>query len=103
MDIGIDIGGTKIAAGLVLDNKLIKLISVKTKSNAPQEEVILQVTSLIDRLITKNTRKIGLAVPAIVDVEKGIVFETVNIPSWKKVPLKKKSGEKIPYPSICPE
>lgn len=85
--IGVDVGGTKIEVGKVSNNKIKKLLSIKTNSSASQDKVISQITSLIDKLIDKNTKSIGVAVPAI--VENGIVFETVNIPSWKKVPLKK--------------
>jgi glucokinase len=87
--IGIDIGGTKIKAGKVSKERIEKLLIVNTKSNASQNEVILQIASLIDKLIDKNTKNIGIAVPAIVDITNGIVFETINIPSWKKVPIKK--------------
>ena len=85
--IGVDVGGTKIEVGKVSNNKIERLLKVNTKSNASQDGVISQITDLIDKLIDKNTKSIGIAVPAI--VENGIVFETVNIPSWKKVPLKK--------------
>lgn len=96
--IGVDVGGTKIEVGKVSNNKIEKLLKVNTNSNASQDEVISQITSLINKLIDKNTKSIGIAVPAIVDVEKGIVFETVNIPFWKKVPLKEILEQKYKIP-----
>lgn len=96
--IGVDLGGTKIEVGKVSNNKIEKLLKVDTKSNDSQDEIILQITSLIDRLIDKNTKNIGIAVPAVIDVEKGIVFETVNIPSWKKVPIKRILEQKYKLP-----
>ena len=94
--LGIDVGGTKIEVGKVSNNKIEKLLKVKTKSNSSQDEVISQITDLIDKLIDKNTKSMGVAVPSI--VENGIVFETGNIPSWKKVPLKKILEKKYKIP-----
>ena len=86
--IGIDLGGTKIDTGIVSDNGLEKVVSKKVKSLGTQQEVISQITETIDELLCSEVKGIGIGVPAIVNVKKGIVYETVNIPSWKKVPLK---------------
>ncbi len=96
--LGVDVGGTKIEVGKVSNNKIEKLLSTRTHSKASQNEIISQITLLIDKLRDKNTESIGVAVPAIVDLEKGIVFEAVNIPSWKKVPLQRilKTKYKLP-------
>ncbi len=86
--IGIDLGGTKISVGLIQKDKLEKTVSEKINAKGSQKEVVIQIENLIDQLFNKKVKGIGIGVPAIVDVENGIVFETVNIPSWKKVPLK---------------
>lgn len=96
--IGVDIGKTKIAAGKVSNGRIKSLLSVKTNTSAARDEIILQITNLIDKFIDKNTKAIGIAVPAIVDVDSGVVFEVVNIPSWKKVPLKKILEKKYGLP-----
>ena len=96
--IGVDIGGTKIEAAQISNHKILQLLSVKTNSAGSESEVVSQVTKLIDQVVDKNTKSIGVAVPAIVDLEQGIVLETVNIPSWKKVPLKKILEKKYKIP-----
>ena len=96
--IGVDIGGTKIEAAQISNHKILQLLSVKTNSAGSESEVVSQVTKLIDQVVDKNTKSIGVAVPAIVDLEQGIVLETVNIPSWKKVPLKKILEQKYKIP-----
>ena len=35
-------------------------------------------------LFDDSIEGIGIGVPAIVDTEEGIVYEVVNIPSWKE-------------------
>lgn len=96
--IGVDLGGTNIEVGKLSKEKIESVLSVDTNSTSSKEEVLLQITSLIDKLIDKDTSGIGVAVPAIVDVENGIVFETVNIPSWKRVHLKEILEEKYKLP-----
>lgn len=96
--IGMDLGGTKVSAGLVADNKIKKVLSERINAQGSQEEVISQITNLIDQLIDEEVKGIGIGAPAIVDVENGIIFEVVNIPSWKKVPLKKILEKKYNIP-----
>ncbi len=86
--IGIDLGGTKIQAGLIKENNLIKtiyrLIPAKTDN---QNEIIDIVSELISELIEKDVAGIGIGVPSLVDREKGIIYNVQNIPSWKNVAL----------------
>ncbi|MDD5178435.1 MAG: ROK family protein [Candidatus Nanoarchaeia archaeon] len=96
--IGIDIGGTKITIGKVSNKKLKDITSIKINSGSSQEKIICKIRLLIDKLIDKETKAIGIGVPAIVDTKKGIVFETVNIPSWKKVNLKQILEDKYKIP-----
>ena len=86
--IGVDLGGTSIRAGRISDNKLVHHAKVSTPSNGTVEEVIEQIISVIDQCIDSSTTSIGVGVPSVVDVDRGIVYDVVNIPSWKVVPLK---------------
>lgn len=98
--IGIDVGGTKIAAGIVSDNKIKKIVSTKTNANAKKEVITSQVVNLVDKLINKNIKGIGIGIPGIVDSEKGFIFETPNIKSWKNVPIKKILEKKYKIPVL---
>jgi glucokinase len=53
------------------------------------QEVLQEIFDLIDPLIDGNAEAIGMGVPSVVDIEKGIVYDVQYIPSWKEVPLKK--------------
>ena len=96
--IGIDIGGTKISAGLVNNNKLLKILKTNTEAHKSQNEIIHNITKLIDQLIDDSVKGIGIGVPAIIDLKKGIAYEAANIPSWKKVPLKSILEKKYKIP-----
>lgn len=86
--IGIDLGGTNARAGILQDHSLDDIRSVRINSAGAKEEVIGELFELIDSLISPKVNAIGIGVPSVVDAEKGIVYDVVNIPSWKEVYLK---------------
>ena len=86
--IGIDLGGTNMRSGKVVDGKIIKIEKEPTPATGTEEEVLEKLFQIIDQCIDNQTESIGVGVPSVVDVKKGIVYDVVNIPSWKVVPLK---------------
>ncbi len=84
--IGIDLGGTNIRAGLANENILSKIISKKINAAGSKEEVLEELFSLTDELINNSVTAIGIGVPGLVDVEEGLVYDVINIPSWTEVP-----------------
>jgi glucokinase len=87
--VGVDLGGTNVRAGLVQNGKIISLKARPISSKAKQEIVLEEVCETIAAVFQKDIRAIGIDVPSMVDVKKGIVYSVANIPSWRKVPLKK--------------
>jgi glucokinase len=91
--IGIDLGGTHIRGGWVTENprhSVNTLSSIFTQRINPQgsvEEVVEELFALADRLVNHSVQAIGIGVPGLVDTEHGIVYDVVNIPSWKQVSL----------------
>lgn len=85
--IGIDLGGTNIAAGIVDTNGniLIKQ-SIPTQAARPCEEILSDIASLCKSLLRQSgetladIRLIGLAVPGGVDPASGKILFTPNIP-----------------------
>ncbi|HET9825426.1 MAG TPA: ROK family protein [Chitinophagaceae bacterium] len=87
MIIGIDLGGTNIRGGLVTEHSLSSIISQRVSSGGSVEEVLNELFTVTDQLIDKSVKAVGIGVPGLVDTAKGIVYDVVNIPSWKQVPL----------------
>ncbi len=96
--IGVDLGGTNVRAGLVSGSRLIKTAKSTLGSAKSRKKVLGMVYNVIEQVIDKNTAAIGVGVPSIVDTKKGIVYDVVNIPSWKRVPLKKLLEERYSLP-----
>lgn len=89
MVLGVDLGGTNLCIGLVKDNAVVSDISVPSfADDATLDQTLEYLAGQISRVFTSGVRKIGIGVPSVVDVEKGIVYEAANIPSWKEVHLK---------------
>ncbi len=87
--IGIDLGGTKINAGLVVGDKIIDKCYELIPQNTENEwDLINLIIDLIKDLLSRNEAAgIGIGVPSILNREKGIVYSVQNIPSWKEVHL----------------
>lgn len=87
--IGIDIGGTKISMGILVDGVIENSIKLKTPAEGTQEEVVQQIIHGIESLPGyEKAVGIGIGAPGLIDEENGIIFSVNNIPSWKEVHLK---------------
>jgi glucokinase len=86
--LGVDLGGTNVRAGIVKDNRLAQVVSASINGQGSQKEVLEQVCGVIDPLVHRGLKGIGVGVPSVVDLKRGIIYDVVNIPSWKRVPLK---------------
>jgi glucokinase len=86
--VGVDIGGSHLKAGRVVNGRIEKESVKPVKRDASFNQVLDDLFNCIDEVITKNTKSIGVGVPAVVDTLNGIVYDVQNIPSWGLVPLK---------------
>ena len=96
--IGVDLGGTNIRAGKIINEKIVHLSKLPTPAKGSIEDIVNQIFAVIDDCFDSSTTSIGVGVPSVVDVEKGIVYDVVNIPSWKVVPLKDLLEERYKLP-----
>jgi glucokinase len=93
MIIGIDLGGTKIAAALADDHgKIITDVNIPTEAAKGQRAVIDNVIKAVAMLMSSSKKKVtrlGIGVPGPILYKSGIVIEPPNLPGWKQVNLKK--------------
>lgn len=94
--IGIDIGGTKIATGLVTrEGKLRSKVVLPTMSERGINTSIQQIYNSVDELLSiSKVRRIdiegiGACAPGPLDPLRGIVHNPPNLKGWKEVPLAK--------------
>lgn len=96
MYLGIDLGGTNIAVGLVDDNcKIIMKDSVPTGRKRSFEEIMKDMAELSLRIIKeagfepKDIKKIGVGSPGFADKEKGEIVYASSFPTFRNVPVAK--------------
>ncbi len=103
--VGIDLGGTKILAGL-FDGSLecIGTAKVSTKAQRGMETVISRIERCVRDAVDeadlglKQVAGIGIGAPGAVDFETGTVIFAPNLDGWKEVPLKKELEKQLGVP-----
>lgn len=106
--LGIDIGGTNIKVGLVNSSgKVFARTNLATRTFVRNKTKLINalVNCLQDilqenRLTKRDILGIGVGLPGLIDAERGIVNFLVNIPGWKKVPLKKIIEKRLGIPTF---
>jgi glucokinase len=98
MTIGVDLGGSNIRAGIQSDGKITQKRHVPLTHKDSLDDTLEQLVDNIKPLMVPGIRRIGIAVPSVVDVKNGIVYNVVNIPSWEKVELKQILEQKFSVP-----
>lgn len=88
MTIGVDVGGSNIRAGVKLNGAITERRHAPLENKDSLSSTVSQIIDNIRRLMKPTIKGIGIAVPSVVDVEKGIVYNAVNITSWERVELK---------------
>jgi len=84
MYVGVDLGGTKIAAAIVNEQgEILKRVHIPTNAKAGEEAVINNVIKACDTLLEdadEPPRSIGIGVPGSVNSKTGRVIFTANLP-----------------------
>jgi glucokinase len=87
--IGVDLGGTNVRAGKIVKQKMGAHCARPITAHGTQDQVLQEIRETIAAVFDDQVSAIGIGVPSLVDVDKGIVYTVANIPSWKEVQLKK--------------
>src|SRR6476660_4941657 len=92
--IGVDVGGTKVAAGFVTrQGEIPQHTRVAMNPRGSAEEGLAAVTSAIDELLKMDphaadtVESIGICAPGPLDPHTGVVLNPPNVPCWRNFPL----------------
>jgi glucokinase len=97
--VGVDLGGTNVRAAAVRGGKIVARAVRRISGKAAEEVVLGEIFETIDEVIGGKVSGIGIGVPSVVDVERGIVYAVENIPAWREVPLKDKLESRYGCPA----
>ena len=103
--IGIDVGGTKVAGGLVTrKGKLSQAQVVPTHADKGFDKSYAQITHLIGRLLRaaggkENVGGIGICAPGPLNPKTGVVLNPPNLPGWRDIELVKQVEKAFGLPA----
>lgn len=105
--IGIDLGGTNVAVGIVTEEgRIIAKKSFKTAAERPFEEIIKDMADCIEVLLSENKisldeiESIGIGSPGNVNSETGVLVYANNFAHGKNVPMRTLLQQYIHKPVI---
>ncbi len=101
--LGVDIGGTKVAVGLVdRDGNILSQSRAPMMANGSAEAALQSVTGAIDSLSSAvagaGFRSIGICAPGPLDPKTGVVINPPNLQCWRDYPLADKVTKKYSLP-----
>ena len=95
--IGVDLGGTKILAGVVArDGSLVRRHERPTPQDS-QEHVLTELEAAVAALLDDSVEAVGFGTPSPIDQEHGIVVRCVNLP-LENAPLRDRMHERFGVP-----
>lgn len=101
--LGVDIGGTKVASGLVNETgEILFKARVPMVANGSAESAVECVYRAIEEAMLTSAvpvRAIGISSPGPLDPEKGIVLQTPNLPCWRNFSLLSRITERYRLPA----
>ncbi len=104
--IGVDLGGTNIAVGIVDENyRILKKGSTPTLAHREMDEIIADMAKLCHSLIgsmdlkVSDIEAVGIATPGTANSDTGVVEYANNLP-MRNYPIAAKLGEKFPAKKI---
>jgi glucokinase len=94
--VGVDLGGTKVAAARMRDGELGESVLYET-DHSGSEALIEQLASIVQACRGESLSAVGIGVPSIVDFESGTVVSSVNVP-LADIPLREELERRIGAP-----
>ena len=86
--IAVDLGGTSLRVGKIQGAEITERTARSVPMTDNDQVVVKELINAIEVLFDEDVAGIGVGVPSLVDVDRGIVYTVQNIPSWKEVHLK---------------
>jgi len=100
--LGVDIGGTKVAVGLVdREGRILKQARKPMIANGTADAALEAVTNAIDSLLSQTSdavQSIGICAPGPLDPKTGVVLNPPNLPCWRNFPLAERIAAKYRVP-----
>src|SRR2546430_12254446 len=95
--IGVDLGGTKILAGVVArDGSVVRRHERPTPQDS-QERVLAELEAAVVELLDDSVAAVGFGAPSPIDQVRGVAVRCVNLP-LADAPLRERMHERFSLP-----
>src|SRR4029077_2319966 len=78
--IGVDLGGTKILAGVVARDGSVARRHERATPQDSQEHVLAELGAAVGELLDESVEAVGFGAPSPIDQARGVVVRSVNVP-----------------------
>lgn len=78
--IGVDVGGTKILAGVLDRNGVVDRRESRPTPVASQEELLAELDSVVESLLGDEVAALGFGIPSTIDQRTGRAVSSVHVP-----------------------
>jgi len=100
--LGVDIGGTKVAAGPVnAAGEILSKVRVPMVAGGTAADAMSCVHEAIRSALQSSAepvRAIGISSPGPLDPKRGVILKTPNLPCWQDFPIRELTEEKYGLP-----
>jgi glucokinase len=78
--LGVDVGGTKILAGVVDREGVVDRLDERPTPTASQDELLAELDDVVDGLLGEDVAAIGFGIPSTIDQRTGRAISSVRVP-----------------------
>ena len=78
--IGMDLGGTKLLAGIVDEDGVVVRRNVRSTETGSEDKLVAELEAAVDEFVRRRGRRIGVGIPSTIDQRRGLAVSSVNIP-----------------------
>jgi glucokinase len=96
--IGIDLGGTKILAGVVADDGRVEHRRETPTPTGSQDDLLAGLDAAVGELLSDEIAAIGFGIPSPIDQKRGRALQAVNIPLDDSVDLRSRMAKRFGRP-----
>ena len=102
--VGIDLGGTNIAVGVVSETgSILAEAGAKTLADRPYQAIVRDMAELVKKAVAKarltldDVKSVGIGIPGVAFADTGVVYNCTNL-GWINIPLREEMKKHIDKP-----
>ncbi|XCB30845.1 ROK family glucokinase [Arcanobacterium hippocoleae] len=100
LSIGIDVGGTKIAGGVVDENgEILEMVKIPTPAQDSQASIDAAIKIINDLKTRYHVTAVGIGAPGFINSDRSEVIFAPNV-NWRNEPVAAKVAEKTGLPVV---